>query len=176
MTTTPDPAASAGAASPGTVEAARLIGLFLGFSEGVSVPSGFTDAAELIIQRHAVERVLTEMYDLSAEWERQIELVLDRAEKAEARLTTAEAERDEALALWKNEVQFREEWKTRAEKAEAAGLSLLEFVDSPELNAEVSWAAAHGYSCDAAVSRRNADTIKSARAALEASKPPEEKR
>ncbi len=36
------------------------------------------------------------------------------------RLATAEAERDEALALWKNEVQFREDWKARAEEAEEA--------------------------------------------------------
>ena len=73
------------------------------------------------------------------------------------RLTTAEAERDA--------------YKARAERAEEAGLALLEFIDSPEVRAESSWAAVHGYRCDHAVSSRNAETIETARAALEASKP-----
>ena len=48
-------------------------------------PKGWACPRELAETKHAVE-----------EWERQVDLLLDRAEAAEAKLTTAEAERDSA--------------------------------------------------------------------------------
>ncbi len=69
----------------------------------------------------------------------------------------------------------RDGWKAEAEELREVGRALLKFIDSPEVHAEASMATVRGYACDPEVSRRNADTIKSARGVLQAERQAEER-